>query len=87
MQLNGSAHLVDEGWPERNGARRICVRHCRSCTWGLRLDHGANRKLFPRRMDFIILRRVREEAVKYLEQAFELRDPLLVHMQRNPNLA
>jgi len=28
----------------------------------------------------------REEAIKYLEQAFELRDPLLVHMQRNPNL-
>jgi hypothetical protein len=28
----------------------------------------------------------REEAIKYLEQAFELRDPLLLHMQRNPNL-
>ena len=28
----------------------------------------------------------REEALTYLEQAFELRDPLLVHMQRNPNL-
>ena len=28
----------------------------------------------------------REEAIKFLEQAFELRDPLLVHMQRNPNL-
>ena len=28
----------------------------------------------------------REEAIKYLEQAFELRDPLPVHVQRNPNL-
>jgi hypothetical protein len=27
-----------------------------------------------------------EEAIKYPEQAFELRDPPLVHMQRNPNL-